>query len=442
MTDTNDNPIEADDPRLFNPKLVAALQLAINGFPVFPCKPNGKYARDKGWQAQATVDPVQVFKWWTNDPDCNIGVFTDRLLVLDADVKPDDKGNPQNGYETLEQLQLEHGRLPDTARTKTTSGGGHFIFTLPDGVWVPNSESKLGKGLDVRSRGGLIVAPGSTIDGKTYEWVNARMPVPAPDWLIELCGRAKGPGENVKVERKPRAALRAPEWINQVALDRIKNWAPAAFPGGGWSGSSFSVWPDALNRGCEERLSIYPGGISDFGQDFGDGAPGYTATGVLEAFFDRIEDGELVPFEGDYDEKWKPAGKLPRDQARNWLCDKLELDWDKLVEEDRTNAEGFNAVEETVAGLDTRATPISLKDWLDRHLPEPEFISGRWLTTTSRVLVVAPTGLGKSLLLIALAMAIAAGRGFLHWVEGRPAKVLYIDGEMSARLLKRRLTDR
>jgi hypothetical protein len=66
---------------------------------------------------------------------------------------------------------------------------------------------------------------------------------------------------------------------------------------------------------------------------------------------------------------------------------------------------------------------------------------GNWLTTTSRVLVVGPTGLGKTMLGIGLGMAVAAGSGFLHWCPVRPARVLYIDGEQSRRLLKQRLAD-
>ncbi|MEH2468838.1 hypothetical protein V1281_001906 [Nitrobacteraceae bacterium AZCC 2161] len=85
--------------------------------------------------------------------------------------------------------------------------------------------------------------------------------------------------------------------------------------------------------------------------------------------------------------------------------------------------------------------PLTLAEWRDRDLPEPDFIMGNWLTTTSRVLLTAATGLGKSNLGIALGMRVAAGEGFLHWHPRRPARVLYIDGEMSRRLLRQRVLD-
>ena len=47
-------------------------------------------------------------------------------------------------------------------------------------------------------------------------------------------------------------------------------------------------------------------------------------------------------------------------------------------------------------GAATIAVPLTIREWEARDLPEPDFISGQWLSTTSRALVVAPTGLGKT----------------------------------------------
>jgi AAA domain len=91
----------------------------------------------------------------------------------------------------------------------------------------------------------------------------------------------------------------------------------------------------------------------------------------------------------------------------------------------------------------TTGTPatLTLEEWLNRDLPPADPILGHWLTTTSRVLLNAPTGLGKTLLGIGLGLGVAAGTGFLHWRGIRPARVMFIDGEMSRRLLRARLAD-
>ncbi len=85
--------------------------------------------------------------------------------------------------------------------------------------------------------------------------------------------------------------------------------------------------------------------------------------------------------------------------------------------------------------------PVTLTEWLSRDLPEPDRLLGHWLTTTTRAILDAPTGLGKTMFAIALGMTVAAGNDFLGWKGIRPARVLYIDGEMSRRLLKQRLAD-
>jgi len=84
---------------------------------------------------------------------------------------------------------------------------------------------------------------------------------------------------------------------------------------------------------------------------------------------------------------------------------------------------------------------LSVKEWIERALPEPAFCLGWWLTTTTRALVYAPTGIGKSLLAVAIAFASSNGNSFLHWTGHRKMRVLYIDGEMAQRLLKRRIME-
>lgn len=91
--------------------------------------------------------------------------------------------------------------------------------------------------------------------------------------------------------------------------------------------------------------------------------------------------------------------------------------------------------------VDFNDLPLTMAQWRARNLLKPDFLLGTWLSTTSRVLVSAPTGIGKSNLAIALGQRIAAGLPFFHWDAGRPAKVLHIDGEMSRRLLKERIED-
>jgi hypothetical protein len=99
------------------------------------------------------------------------------------------------------------------------------------------------------------------------------------------------------------------------------------------------------------------------------------------------------------------------------------------------------AADEKQRGL---SPPLTLADWLSRKLPTPDYLLGHLLSTTSRVQINAPTGIGKTMLGIAIAMRLPAGSGFLHWDgvrRARTPRTLLIDGEMSRRLLQQRLID-
>jgi hypothetical protein len=84
--------------------------------------------------------------------------------------------------------------------------------------------------------------------------------------------------------------------------------------------------------------------------------------------------------------------------------------------------------------------PLRVSDWLKRtDLVEPDFLLGHIFSTTTRALMWAATGLGKTMLGLSIAWTMAAGLEILGWRAKRKARVLYIDGEMSRRLLLDRL---
>lgn len=84
---------------------------------------------------------------------------------------------------------------------------------------------------------------------------------------------------------------------------------------------------------------------------------------------------------------------------------------------------------------------LSIATWIKRDIPESDRLLGDLFTTTTRILLVGTTGLGKTMFGLAEALAMAVGTGFLHWRAGRPARVLYIDGEMPGELIKSRCVD-
>ena len=100
-----------------------------------------------------------------------------------------------------------------------------------------------------------------------------------------------------------------------------------------------------------------------------------------------------------------------------------------------------NAASQQQSGAGTDIPFITVPAWLARNIPPPDFLMGECVSTTSRGMIVSATGLGKTNFCLALAFSMALGQDFLHWRAARKARVLYIDGEMSRRLVKARLAD-
>ncbi|MCX7701460.1 MAG: bifunctional DNA primase/polymerase [Gemmataceae bacterium] len=65
--------------------LTAALRYAELGYPVFPCTPSGKTPRTEHGFHDATIDPEQIERWWSQHPGAHIAIPTAGLLVLDID---------------------------------------------------------------------------------------------------------------------------------------------------------------------------------------------------------------------------------------------------------------------------------------------------------------------------------------------------------------------
>ena len=166
-----------------NPLLEAALSYIRRGWPVLPLK--GKLPLTEHGSKDATLNESQARSWWEKWPDANIGLATGhRFFVLDVDVK-------DGGLDSYEYLLHQHGQFPDTIEQVTGTGGKHILFSLPADFPVRNSASQLAKGIDIRGKGGYIVAAPS-IHPETrqeYIWDGAKefadqQLAPAPAWLV------------------------------------------------------------------------------------------------------------------------------------------------------------------------------------------------------------------------------------------------------------------
>jgi hypothetical protein len=154
------------------------------------------------------------------------------------------------------------------------------------------------------------------------------------------------------------------------------------------------------------------------------------------------------------------AIELIRKDARPFFNEKFDDHVDKYISKCLKDPEALNGQKPQANGSAKHTTielkakpkpqtkaaeiklpPLTVEQWKGRDLPPPDRLMGEWLTTTSRVLFVAPTGLGKTNTAMQIAYNASLGKDFLHWKGARPCRVLYIDGEMSRRLLRDKMVD-
>lgn len=157
----------------------AALEYANGGLAVFPCSKSKRPITPRGFH-DASTDPNQIAQWWEQYPNASIGTPTGgRSFVLDV-------GQP-DGPNSLTQLETKFGSLPPTLEQQTGGNGRHLFFLMPKGNEVRNSASKIGKGIDIRGKGGYVILPPSSHDsGNKYRWTFPQALAEAPEWLISL----------------------------------------------------------------------------------------------------------------------------------------------------------------------------------------------------------------------------------------------------------------
>jgi len=223
-----------------NDTVLMATAYVRRGWAVVPVRAGAKKPIEYEWPTLGRRTAAEVQAAWTLYPDANVGILTglvSGMWVLDVD--------PQNGGMTaLAGLVAAYGQLPETYVVRTPSGGLHYYFLLPEDFEPRNAQhgrraGRLPVGIDVRGRGGQVVAPPSTRPEGAYSVV-ADFPLsPAPEWLLEL----------VRPPEPPPRPEPLPDGASVLAASSVNHL---------WDGWIQKVFAEEL-----ERLARAPEGARD-----------------------------------------------------------------------------------------------------------------------------------------------------------------------------------
>lgn len=174
--------------RKVNRKLEAALQYLSEGMSVIPLKPNDKKPLLPSW-SELQVNRLSVAEAeavWKDQPDANVGIVTGQisgLSVLDIDGRP--------GAMAIHKANIS---LPET-RVVRTPNGLHYYFQFTEDL---KQSAGIIDHVDIRSTGGYVVAPPSTIGDKEYRVAKNLPPVFWQNIPAQLLGRQPSTNGTVK----------------------------------------------------------------------------------------------------------------------------------------------------------------------------------------------------------------------------------------------------
>jgi hypothetical protein len=191
--------------------LDTALYYAGLNLPVLLLQPRGKKPLTANGLHDATTDTAIIKDWWNRQPNANIGIRCNGLLVIDVDGA--------EGKKSIAAIEAAYDKLPHTWTVQTGRGGNHIIYKVPESLNIRPGAGKYGyPNIDIRANDSYIVAAGSFTENEyktiygTPEEITA-----APEWLIDFVLSAQ-PNEH-----KPAAPVpdKIPEGQRNATLTSI-----------------------------------------------------------------------------------------------------------------------------------------------------------------------------------------------------------------------------
>ena len=185
------------------------------GWFIFPLRQNGKTPLTPNGFKDASNDPAVIKEWARKYPYANIGIATEasHLIVVDCDSsKGQTPPAPWNQSGIIDGVDVFHTKIADSGNrfdyntfiVWTPNSGVHYYFH-DGGVPIPSGTNvnDLWR-VDIRSKGGYIVAPGSVLENGSYEVESVGSVAQMPLWMRALVS----PKKSVKFTSVTKTVIR------------------------------------------------------------------------------------------------------------------------------------------------------------------------------------------------------------------------------------------
>jgi|TARA_B100001964_G_scaffold219858_1_gene262369 hypothetical protein len=305
------------------------------------------------------------------------------VLVLDMD----------NEKKFKKLLKDNNYSMPETYQVKTGRADGiHYYFSYPQDGKVYGNRSFKKYGFDIKAHGGQVVAPGSIHPdtGKVYHVINDVPIAEPPEFLLKLAAK-----EDIKIQPQDNK-------LPDLEVDSL-----------------------SIKQDTKDLIMV--------GKSVGDRSESMMT--VLDALAGAgLSDEEIIAIFDNH-----PIGDKYREKGSskdNWIMSQIQKARSYVSTQEPSCP---NPQETTKNNSLVLAKPESVKDFLDREIPERKPLIQDLLNIEEFHIASGAAKQGKTILGMNMAMSLASGEEFLGHKIHKPHICLYIQQEVSQYFFKERL---
>ena len=211
------------------------------------CKTPGKHPITalvpRGFK-DSSNDETIIKEWFARFPYANLAVDLEKTGLCCIDVDP-----RNGGFQSFEMLQTT------TSDLHQFSGGGgfHLFYYAPKNL---GSVPSLGKGIDFKSNGYVLIEPSNHHTGGTYDWeassspLDGCLPSMLPNWVLSLAHTKEVVEEKAFVSRllttEQQADLRSA--LKCWNADDYNEWVNAGLALKSAGAAGFELWNEYSSR--------------------------------------------------------------------------------------------------------------------------------------------------------------------------------------------------